>query len=78
VAEVIGGRALADGERLEASAGKGGHREAKQPEIEAEMRVGKVDVEPEHGATSSGSSRESCTAGYHAQSSSENTEWRRR
>jgi hypothetical protein len=31
VVEVIGGRALPDGERLEASAGKGGHREAKQP-----------------------------------------------
>jgi hypothetical protein len=40
-----------------------GQREAKQPEIEAERCAGKVEVEPERGATSSGSSRENCAAG---------------
>jgi hypothetical protein len=63
VAEVTGGRALANGERLEASAGTGGHHEAKQPEIAVEKRAGKVEVELERRATSSGPSRKSYAAG---------------
>jgi hypothetical protein len=54
---------LANGERLEDSTGTGGHHEVKQPEIAVEKRAGKVEVEPERRATSSGTSRESYAAG---------------